>query len=321
LPGGFIGVDVFFTISGFLITSILVRETNLTRGSVGRFWIRRVFRLAPAQMVMVLGVLVLSQVLRVEVPWRDYLFATTNTMNWARTFMLVGDTGSSAFGHTWSLSAEALFYGLWPVVLISFPSIMRHRTISAAAIIVLIVVLALWRCILFQENSSLASIYRLYDAPDTHSDSILAGCALALAGVDRLRALSAALWIPCAAVLLWIAFSFDVLSPFLYLGGFTLVAGTSAILVTAIATNAPGTRGFSGALLKWIGLRSYSAYLWHMPLLYIVPRFLPQDQVLTPIIMVVTVTIASMVSYSLIESPGRTIGYTFTRRSREKILT
>lgn len=165
LSGGFLGVDLFFALSGFLITGILLNEFNRTGSiSLRSFYYRRALRLLPALVVFLL----------VCAPWAHWQ-ATTATMfyfaNW-HSFEFLGP-----LVHTWSLSVEEQFYIAWPVVLLLLLRLKLSKTAIAAGLITIIALIFIWRLYLLKSG---ASWERAYKGTDTHTEGLLIGCVIAL---------------------------------------------------------------------------------------------------------------------------------------------
>ena len=171
-PGGWIGVDIFFVLSGFLITRLLADEMRRNDGiGLGRFYIRRVLRLLPAYAVMLLAVVLVSAcVLHEPGVYRAAMASIGYIMNWSRAF---GWFPQASLGHTWSLSMEEQFYILWPGAFI----LLRGRR-PLAWLLALIAAVVVWRCVLALGGSNPE---RVYNGFDTHADTLLIGCALAVA--------------------------------------------------------------------------------------------------------------------------------------------
>ncbi|MCM3926303.1 acyltransferase, partial [Frankia sp. AiPs1] len=181
LPGGYLGVDVFFVLSGFLITGQLLAERDRTGGvSLGRFYLRRAYRLLPAFWVLALVGLTAVVLLGIGTAgerseFLDSLAASALYVN--NYFQVVRQsTGAGWLGHTWSLSLEEQFYLLWPLVLVAlcrWPWVARRLPVvllgGAAGV-------ALWRNALVTSG---APGTRTYFALDTRADALLVGCALA----------------------------------------------------------------------------------------------------------------------------------------------
>jgi peptidoglycan/LPS O-acetylase OafA/YrhL len=285
LPGGFLGVDVFFVLSGFLITSLLLGELERTnRIAFGQFYLRRARRLLPALLaVLVVSALLVLTVARdaAAVFRQDAIAALTYTTNWwyivdERSYFEV--TGRPPLlQHLWSLGIEEQFYLVWPAVALFAWHRWRGRGVAWVAVLgaltstVLMAVLAVtW------DVPARADTARLYFGADTHAMTVLVGAALAtIWRPGRLPRLIT----PAAQVSVTAAGTFAIIgllaifaltpedSGWLYRGGCLVVALVSALLVAAASH--PAAR-FGPALgtpiLRWLGTRSYGIYLWHWPI-------------------------------------------------------
>jgi peptidoglycan/LPS O-acetylase OafA/YrhL len=263
-PGGWAGVDLFFVLSGYLITQILVRELEATGAiSLKRFYIRRALRLMPALAVLILAFLAFSAVAENDLrrAGLDALIAATYLTNWARAF----GWGASAIGHTWSLAIEEQFYLVWPLLLIFLMRLSRPRLIVSLLLLAAIG----WRLTLYAGG---ASVPRIYNGFDTHADPLLIGCLLALAPralAGRFAAL--ALLLLAALVLLM-----DFKSAFAQTFGFALVGATGAWLIAAASAEGWLKSALSWAPLVFLGKISYGIYLWHFPIIDIGRGHVPE---------------------------------------------
>ena len=274
--GGFIGVEVFFVLSGFLITAILFEEHRSSgRIHLGGFYRRRVLRLAPALVVMLAVTSCSSFVLFGADTARsntvDALIALFYSSNWARVFHV--HPPNLFFGHTWSLSIEEQFYAIWPPVVAVL--LRRGRSARDVALVAAIgAVLA--GALRFRLASGGASIDRLYNALDMRADTLLAGCALGAAlspgGVGepmrlRIRALAAA---PIAALALLGASLFaSWRSVSYYTWGLPFIELAAACVIADAARSTRRSavkRILETKLLVRIGVISYGLYLWHFPI-------------------------------------------------------
>jgi peptidoglycan/LPS O-acetylase OafA/YrhL/lysophospholipase L1-like esterase len=343
LTGGYLGVDAFFVLSGFLITSLLLAEHGASGvTSLRRFWARRARRLFPALLLMLVGValyswLVLDPASRPEVRG-DSLATLLYVANWREVvagsdyFALFRDP--SPLEHTWSLAIEEQFYVLWPLV---FVLLTRGRDAATAARRVLVVAtggavgsFALAQVLYSDRTVSLSGSYvdrvvdalttpsanRVYFGTDTRIGAIFVGAALAAwtalhsprAEASRGRsALEVAGWLAVGGLALaWVRLPGD--STVLYRGGL-IVCGLAVTVVIAAATHPERGwlhRALSWAPLRAAGLVSYGLYLFHWPV-YVWLNEERTDQrgwALLAVRVAVTVVLA-LVSYRLVEQPIR----------------
>ncbi|GAB2616005.1 acyltransferase family protein [Pseudactinotalea suaedae] len=336
LPGGYLGVDIFFVLSGFLITTLLVRElAENGRLDLKGFWARRARRLLPALVVVVVvstGVaLAVGDDLLVDIR-RQVLGALTFSNNWLE----IG-AGSSYFTQTapqlfvnfWSLAVEEQFYLLWPVLLALLLAVTRT---ARQRVVVVLGVAALSATLMALHAGD--GVTRAYYGTDTHAFGLMIGAALALslAGGDAdLRRLPAwpRLRVPLATAagigLLALLLTLDGESTFAYRGGILLASVLTAVVVASLGT-APGPRDglvrvLSVRPMRWLGERSYGIYLWHWPVLLVLTAALPAALPDSPLSWLVrglalgTTLAVAAASYRWIEQPIRRHGFraTFAR--------
>jgi peptidoglycan/LPS O-acetylase OafA/YrhL len=254
-PGGKIGVDLFFVLSGFLITSLLIQEHRGAEGvGLGAFYGRRARRLLPALALMLA---VIATVLAIQGDWHRFLglgYVVGYVANWARA----GGNLPGVVAHCWSLSIEEQFYVVWPLVIVLLLR-SRRRGLTTLLIAVTIVGVMLHRV---AGNTPTQSDI----GTDVRIDGLLVGCLLAC----LFAWYGAAKWnwrLPalCAAPLL----VSEVLQPRELRGyGYTIVAVLLASLLAAAITWSPLQRALSIRSLGWLGLISYSLYLWHYPVIF-----------------------------------------------------
>ncbi len=328
LAGGFLGVDVFFALSGFLITSILVTEwTQHGRIDIRKFYLRRARRLLPALFAMLVGLsLATSLVARSELQRLrgDVLAALTYCTNWTQIawnrsyFAQLGRP--SLLQHLWSLAVEEQFYLLWPVVLVLCLAA-RRRFVPVAVTLGLAGVSALAMALLFQPGQDPS---RVYYGSDTHLAPVLLGAALALL-LGRRRRLGhyvrnsavggvATDLIGTAGmvVLGYAAVHVNVYSTELYGGGYLIIGLAACALVYAAAqTPARTARVLAAPPMRWVGQRSYAIYLWHWPILMLTRPGVdvPLRGPVLIVLQVAAILIAAQLSYRYVEQPITTRGF------------
>lgn len=263
LPGGWVGVDIFFVLSGYLITRLLSGEIA-ENGRIGfrRFYARRFLRLTPAFACLLAFELVhaaTNRAHRVEILQATAISATY-LMNWNRAFHWLPQ---DLLPHTWSLAMEEQFYLLWPLTL-TFITPRRPRTWVLGAIILVFA----WRCFLAFSG---ADPERTYNGFDTHSDALLIGCALALTtlGPWVLKAARAAVAIPLAAMAVMLATMHDQ-SFFTQTIGLSLTAICAAWIMVVAIDGGWLKRLLSLPPMTYTGRISYGWYLWHYPAIAII---------------------------------------------------
>jgi peptidoglycan/LPS O-acetylase OafA/YrhL len=322
LPGGFLGVDVFFTLSGYLITSLLLAE--LARSDhihLARFWLRRARRLLPAVVVVVLTALVISLFLssgEAGETRSDALSSLFYVNNWHQILgehsYFVAAGRPSPLRHLWSLSVEEQFYLLWPLLLgFGLAKLGRLRFLHVA--IAAAVASAVLMAVLYDPSGDPS---RVYYGTDTRATQLLVGAALAFVWPIRGwspapagRRAAAVLDAGAAAGLAGLVVVFTAAHEFdtwLYRGGLTVVALISALLIAAIVHPACRVaRLLATPPMRWIGERSYGIYLWHWPVMVLTRPKLDVDWspwVLVPFQIGLTVAIAAA-SYRYVEMPFR----------------
>ena len=331
LVGGFLGVDVFFVLSGFLITALLIDE--LTRTNTvdrARFYMRRIRRLMPALFlvlffsVLVSGLFVLDAAYHVR---RDLPWAMTFVLNWSYLFFeqsyFVNISRPPLLQHLWSLSVEEQFYVIWPILLIALYKVKIGRITPRVKIFIASSVLALastaWMIHLSITNGFPIpnDPSRVYFGTDTHAMGLLVGCAAAALWrserlnekltPDRAAAMNGFGILSIAGLAYFFVFVSE-LNEFLYRGGFFVLSILTAILVVIAAH--PGLKfgaRLGNPVLKWFGDRSYGIYLWHWPI-FVLMRSGIDIQWPDPVAFVVKIAIVLVISdlsYRFVELPIR----------------
>jgi peptidoglycan/LPS O-acetylase OafA/YrhL len=287
LPGGFIGVDVFFVLSGFLITSLLYDELAVTgRIDLGGFWTRRARRLLPAALVMIVAVVAARPLFvpdSVAALRGDAIATALWSGNWrwalqGTNYFAQGGT-PSPLQHTWSLAVEEQFYLLWPLLLLVCCAVRRRRLLALSLAGVTVSALATYVL------ARVASPGRVYFGTDTRAQELLVGAALAalLAPTWRWRAttplgtqspqpagrrpLPLLLSVCGLAALTGVATAADG-APSEFRDGlllFTALAAAALVAGVVLDSGQPVARLLSTRLLVGIGRISYGLYLWHWP--------------------------------------------------------
>jgi peptidoglycan/LPS O-acetylase OafA/YrhL len=277
--GGTAGVDLFFVLSGFLITAILIEEWDGTGTvSLKRFYLRRILRLLPAAFAMLGLYAIYARFFETEAEaantFRFTKYALAYVANWARAFRW---SGHPALGHMWSLSVEEQFYIIWPLALIAMLRVRIDRRVILGLLILAICAVAANRALLWHGPDSFA---RTYNGLDTRADALLAGCAVALIASlgwlpVRPLAIQIARIVAAAGAVLLIYFV--VVGPsreaYMRLGLATAIAVGAAAGLISLLSNPPVLfeKLLAFPVIDWIGSRlSYGLYLWHLPVFYII---------------------------------------------------
>ncbi len=336
MDGGFMGVDAFFVLSGFLITSLLVGEWRQTLTiRLGAFWARRARRLLPALLLMMLFVAFLASVIVPKGTYGalrlDALSTLLYVSNWH--FILVNSNyfnetaASSPLLHTWSLAVEEQFYVIWPLVVLGVLHFTRSMRALFALCCAAAIASATWMYVLYDGG---LNTNRAYLGTDTRSQCLFIGCALAVGLVlltrrsqEDGRLAKGELWQPAgatgrlvcgligvagagAAVALWVATTST--SSFPYQGGFFAIglAVGGVILAAVAAPRSIVPRLLSLTPVRYVGRISYGLYIWHWPI------FIWLDHARTGIsgyelfaVRVLVTFGVSVVSFHLVERPIR----------------
>jgi len=283
LPGGSLGVDVFFVLSGFLITNLLVEEWQ-RRGTISfkKFYWRRALRLVPAFYTLLalylLGTALFSPADQLRLVWQEVLVAGTYVANW----IALHKTHMPAMGHTWSLAVEEQFYLIWPVLLFLMLRMKWTPRRMMLLICLGIIASAVLRMYIYNLHRTpgpekAANVERLYAGLDTRADSLLVGCLTGLIATYGLIPTSRRfqVWIGVLAFISVIALGYISYyrcydhSQF-YHGLFTAVALMVAVIIVRLLLT---SKGVGAAILQFAplvgaGRISYGLYLIHIPLIH-----------------------------------------------------
>lgn len=319
--GGYLGVDAFFVLSGFLITTLLVTEWGANgRIDLAGFWARRARRLLPALALVMFGVVAYAalfagsgELARIRA---DGLATLGYVANWR--FVFSGQsyfdqfTQPSPFRHMWSLAIEEQFYLVWPLVVFGVLTLTRSVRALLVVSTVLMVGSATLMAILHSPGTDPS---RVYYGTDTRAQSLLMGAIAALlvhnhGAVRKLlwRGLLRVLALAGAGYTIWLWSNMSERSDALYRGGFLLAAFAVVLVIVSVTQPDPGLlgRALSWYPLRWVGMISYGLYLWHWPVYLTITRSRTGLEGTTLLLVRVAVTFAfATASYYLVERPIR----------------
>jgi peptidoglycan/LPS O-acetylase OafA/YrhL len=319
--GGFVGVDVFYVISGYLITSILMREIATTGGiSFRAFYARRIKRILPAATVVLFVTTTVAYLVwylpRATQTALDALAAALFVENWhligAGTNYLQADRPVSPLQHYWSLSIEEQFYALWPLLLFAAVRVVPARYRHAA--IVSLITIGATTSLTWSAYWSFGSPASSYFDTIGRAWELLAGAGLALTGTaTRLhpaaRALASTVGL---AVIVFSAFAITPFSQFPFPWAMAPVIGTLLVIAAAAPQNSFLVKPLVNRVSQYLGQISYSLYLWHFPVVIFIGAALGNTALAT-LVMTAGALVLGSISYHFIEQPG--IRSAFLRRS------
>lgn len=321
---GFLGVTVFFVLSGYLITGILISEVE-EEGTIDlkNFWLRRIRRLVPAVMSMAVVIIFVSAVVNRVIftkGCKDFLASVLGFNNWWQIFNKVSYFEAagvpSPFTHCWSLAIETQFYLIYPLILLGIYKLAKSRgegrakrgLLFAGVTLLLALISVILMIALFNPQQDAS---RVYYGTDTRAFSLLFGALLAILWDYRMvpRRLSASVNMVLGsvsfAVLLVMTIAINGSSNFWYRGGqFVGTILTVLVIYTVLGRKTWLSRFLSNPVLKWIGDRSYSIYLWHYQIILLISKGIKASWWITLIEIVLSVVLAEL-SYRFIETPIR----------------
>jgi peptidoglycan/LPS O-acetylase OafA/YrhL len=317
IKGGYVGVDVFFVISGFLITGILFRETD-QRGRISLigFYARRARRILPAATVLIVFTVLASyhwlgflegNAVAVDAKWSSVFLANFHFAS-IGTQYFSSQAPPSPLLHMWSLSVEEQFYAVWPLLLLVMALLTRGRRLRLPLGLVLgVIVVASFTWSIVETNSN--GVWA-YFSPFTRAWELAAGGLIAIAAPVWPKIPTRVAWVLGYLGLLCVVLSGLLYTAQTHYPGSAVafpVLGTCAVIAAGSALQGSGVELFLRPRpVQWIGARSYSWYLWHWPLLVIPAEYAGTNlSVWKNLGWVTAALVVAMISYRLIESPIR----------------
>jgi peptidoglycan/LPS O-acetylase OafA/YrhL len=322
LPGGLLGVGVFFTLSGYLITTILLTTWD-RRGDLDlrNFWLRRARRLLPALIMVLIVVLVATPVLDHEVlPERgiEALAALAAVSNWTTiTSDVQPFTNPGPLDHLWPLAVEEQFYLLWPLLLLLLFKTLRGR-LDRMALVTLALATVSFLLMLLPAAPGFENLHA-YQGTDAGAGGLLIGAALAMVWPptqlankvsEDQRRLVDLLGAGALAIIVAMFVLTNEYPTWLSWGGFLLLSLATAVLVGAAVHPASVVGPVLGVLpLRWIGERSYGIYLWHLPVVAFMPQgALAAHPLVRAGVQLALIILLSALSWTVLENPIRRHG-------------
>ncbi|MGZ6909037.1 MAG: acyltransferase family protein [Acidimicrobiia bacterium] len=317
IGGGFFGVDIFFVLSGFLITALLLNERS-RRGRVwfGGFYARRALRLLPALYFMLAAYLAYSVIsgAPLAIVGETGIAAIFYANNWWGVFHPLAS--APGLGHIWSLSVEEQFYLVWPALLMLLIRPRRGRLLLPAICVLLAVVMA--DRSLYWSAHGVARWVDMFVRTDHRADSLLLGALAAVLWTRRMiprRGIGVCAYVSVVVMAVMIA-RYPTQSAFLYNGGFTLFAAATAVVIIATVERAwVVNRFFESRPMRLFGRVSYGLYLWHLPVYIAVVRYTSDWAPLARFGLAVGITAGGVaVSWNFVERPAQRLRHRFAER-------
>ena len=316
LPGGYIGVDIFFVISGFVITQLLLRETNATGTiSLKSFYERRIKRILPAVAFAIIGILFLSIFALSPFGEQQQVAQTARASSFfaANFYFYLQDSywalAENPLRHLWSLAVEEQFYIFFPVLLLALNKLkIRINSRLSVAILIVISIISFVISYLLSIGEQILpkpELFAFFGTP-WRMWEFLAGSLIALAPSTRIavKSIAAPLSAISIAAIAWSAISFDSYTPFPGSAALIPVLATTALIYLGTQSNLL-TKLLSARPLTAVGDISYSWYLWHWPLIVFAHRVFPASEVIAPISAALISVLFAIFSLRKIENPIR----------------
>ncbi|MCS4483970.1 acyltransferase [Gleimia sp. 6138-11-ORH1] len=334
--GGFLGVDVFFVLSGFLITSLLLSEqTRRGKISLKRFWVRRVRRLFPAAFLMAIVTIIVAGIINMDLLARivpQFFGVVTFSYNWVEIYQgasYFDNANPHLWTNVWSLAVEQQFYLIWPLITIL---ILRLNRRYQWGIPFLLAVISAGLMAFYINGAS--DFTRAYQGTDSHAFGLMLGASFAFIAktplLDKAPAVPSQRWV--RGSLAWLGLVIMVLSfyyipdnqAWVYPLGTLISVFATLLVIQGFLPEIDGASGpgqllanlLSIAPLRWLGERSYGIYLWHWPIWVIAvnqfPRF--NAYLVGAAVLFLSILVAAL-SYTWVEEPMRRQGIAATIRS------
>jgi peptidoglycan/LPS O-acetylase OafA/YrhL len=338
-PGGMLGVGVFFTLSGYLISDILLTQLNARGGiKLVPFWLARARRLLPALFLMLLIVTAWVTIFGPAQPdqfRKGVISAIFYVNNWEQIFADVSYfarfEAEGPLDHLWSLSVEEQFYILWPFLLLAGTKLVRERPLASGVrprLALLTIAVAIASSILmFVLYEPSLDPSRIYFGTDTRAGGLLFGAALAMVWPSRklsrriapqARNTLDAMGVAGLAIIALMIWRTGELSAFNYRGGFVILSLATVMVLMPLVHPACRLGTWMGVRpLRWVGVRSYGIYLWQTPIIVLTsPQGPHGDSLLRSLLQVVAIFAVAALSWRFVEEPIRhgAIGRFFARR-------
>ncbi len=309
--GGWIALDLFFVMSGYLITTLLLKEFLITGNiSFTKFYTRRALKLFPALIICIILANILWPFTKLN-PGSNEILATSGALFYFSNFLQAKIAGNMI--HLWSLSVEEHFYFFWPLVMLYY---ILKKPFKKTVLVLLIVVLlaSVFRVFIFNYHIS-GELFTLdpYRCTFARVDSIIMGALLAIVIQQKLLDLSPKFTSKISTILRVVFWVFIVIlftvseeNSIWNNGGF-IITNLLCTFTIFITLKYPDHRFFRNKILKWVGKRSYSIYLYHIPIFYALERFkqphdIPNFLLLSCLRLAASVAVA-ILSYKYIEQP------------------
>ncbi|MES2192902.1 MAG: acyltransferase family protein [Pseudomonadota bacterium] len=305
MPGGFIGVDIFFVISGFLISGIIIRELDQQSFSLPSFYQRRISRIFPALIIVLCATLGLGWLWMLPADYAQLSADVTASAAFLANFSLLWHSGyfdvesaRKPLLHLWSLGIEEQFYLFWPLVLL-LAARLRLRFLTAAAVISLAS---------FALNLALIGSHPVetFYLPFTRAWELLVGAVLASGWSQLSQTSTASNWRATGGIILIVIAAAILDTRSLFPGGWALLPVAGASLLLSAPSSWFARLALASSPLVWIGLISYPLYLWHWPLLVFfgIIKFAPLTLLERGLIIGLSFALAWL-TYRFVESPFR----------------